>query len=138
MPLDFGTEQVVVEAVTTQKVVATRIVIDLPHHRSAGSEPGPLVDDLNGISPGSPGYIDTYGPDVTWNALDPIEPQGSSRTIRVEFLDESGHKYGATITVGEAGLAGIDVVGLDAALKTAVYDDVFVGKAKLPVGGQVV
>ena len=125
-------------AVKTQKVVATRIVIEIPHHSSAGSETGPLVDDANGVSPGGAGYAETFGPDVTWVALDPIEPVADSRFIRVEFLDESGRTRGATVTVGEAAQAGVDVVGLDAALKVAVYNDVFVAKAKLPLGGQVV
>ncbi len=138
MPLDFGSEQTIVEAVKTQKVVATRIIIDIPHHRSAGSEPGPLVDDVNGVSPGGTDYIETFGPDVTWVATDPVEPVADTRSIRVEFLDETGRTYAATITVGEAAQAGVDVAGLDAALKAAVYNDVFVAKAKLPLGGQVV
>ena len=138
MPLDFGSSKTVVPAVKTRKVVATRIIIDIPHHRSAGSETGPLVDDANGVSPGGAGYAETFGPDVTWVALDPIEPVIDSRFIRVEFLDESGRTYGATISVGEAAGAGVDVVGLDSALKSAVYNDVFVAKAKLPLGGQVV
>ena len=138
MPLDFGSKNTIVPAVKTRKVVATRIVIDIPHHRSAGSETGPLVDDANGVSPGSSGYVETFGSDVTWVALDPIEPVADSRFIRVEFLDESGRTYGATISVGEAAQAGVDVAGLDAALKVAVYNDVFVTKAKLPPGGQVV
>ena len=138
MPLDFGSKKTIVPAVKTRKVVATRIVIDIPHHRSAGSETGPLVDDANGVSPGSSGYVETFGSDVTWVALDPIEPVADSRFIRVEFLDESGRTYGATISVGEAAQAGVDVAGLDAALKVAVYNDVFVTKAKLPPGGQVV
>lgn len=138
MPLDFGSNKTIVPAVKTRKVVATRIVIDVPHHRSAGSEPGPLVEDANGISPGGPGYVETYGPDVTWAALDPVEPVADSRSIRVEFLDETGRAHGATVSVGEAAQAGIDVASLDSALKTAVYNDVFVTKAKLPLGGQVV
>ena len=138
MPLDFGSKKTIVPAVKTRKVVATRIVIDIPHHRSAGSGTGPLVDDANGVSPGGAGYAETFGPDVTWVALDPIEPVIDSRFIRVEFLDESGRTYGATISVGEAAQAGVDIVGLDAALKVAVYNDVFVTKAKLPPGGQVV
>ena len=138
MPLDFGSSKTVVPAVKTRKVVATRIIIDIPHHRSAGSETGPLVDDANGVSPGGEGYAETFGPDVTWVALDPIGPVIDSRFIRVEFLDESGRTYGATISVGEAAGAGVDVVGLDSALKSAVYNDVFVAKAKLPLGGQVV
>lgn len=138
MPLDFGSEQTIVEAVKTRKVVATRIIINIPHYRSAGSEPGPLVDDENGVAPGGPGYIETPGPDITWHALDPVEPVIDSRTIRVEFADETGRTYGATVTAGEAARAGVDVAGLDAALKAAVYNDVFVAKAKLPRGGQVV
>ena len=138
MPLDFGSKKTIVPAVKTRKVVATRIVIDIPHHRSAGSETGPLVDDANGISPGGAGYAETFGPDVTWVALDPVEPAAESRFIRVEFMDETGCTYGATISVGEAAGAGVDVVGLDSALKEAVYNDVFVAKAKLPLGGQVV
>ncbi|MCH8230557.1 MAG: hypothetical protein IIA53_09540 [Chloroflexi bacterium] len=138
MPLDFGSNKTIVPAVKTRKVVATRIIIDIPHHRSAGSETGPLVDDANGVSPGGTGYVETFGPDVTWAALDPVEPAAESRFIRVEFMDETGRTYGATISVGEAAQAGVDVVGLDSALKTAVYNDVFVAKAKLPLGGQVV
>ena len=138
MPLDFGSKKTIVPAVKTRKVVATRIIVDIPHHRSAGSETGPLIDDANGISPGAPGYIQTFGPDVTWTALDPVEPKLDARTIRVEFLDESGSTYGANLTVGEAVQAGVDIAGLDSALKVAVYNDVFVAKAKLPLGGQVV
>ena len=138
MPLDFGSKKTIVPAVKTRKVVATRIVIDIPHHRSAGSETGPLVDDANGVSPGSSGYVETFGSDVTWVALDPVEPKLDARSIRVEFLDESGRTYGATLTVGEAAQAGVDVAVLDTALKAAVYNDVFVAKAKLPLGGQVV
>ncbi len=138
MPLDFGSNKTIVPAVKTRKVVATRITIDIPHHRSAGSESGPLVDDANGVSPGDAGYVETFGGDVTWKALDPVQPVADSRSIRVEFLDEAGRTSGATISVGEAAQAGIDVVGLDSALKAAVYNDVFVAKAKLPVGGQVV
>ncbi len=138
MPLDFGSNKTIVPAVKTRKVVATRIIIDIPHHRSAGSEAGPPADDANGVSPGGPGYVETFGPDVTWVALDPVEPKLAVRSIRVEFLDETGRTYGATITAGEAALAGVDVAGLDAALKAAVYNDVFVAKAKLPLGGQVV
>jgi len=138
MPLDFGSNKTTVPAVKTRKVVATSIVIDIPHHRSAGSEPGPLVDDENGVSPGGIDYIETFGPDVTWVALDPVEPIADSRSVRVEFLDETGRTYAATITAGEAAQAGVDVVGLDAALKVVVYNDVFVTKAKLPSGEQVV
>ena len=138
MPLDFGSNKTIVSAVKTRKVVATRIVIDVPHHRSAGSEPGPLIEDANGVSPGESGYITTYGPDATWAALDPVEPVADSRSIRVEFLDETGRTHGATVTAGEAARAGIDVASLDSALKAAVYSDVFVTKAKLPLGGQVV
>lgn len=138
MPLDFGSNKTIVPAVKTRKVVAARIIIDIPHHRSAGSESGPLVDDANGVAPGGQGYVDTFGPDVTWVALDPVEPVIDSRKIRVEFVDETGRTYGATVTAREATLAGVDVAGLDAALKAAVYNDVFVAKAKLPLGGQVV
>ena len=138
MPLDFGSNKMIVPAVKTRKVVATRIIIDIPHHRSAGTEPGPLVDDANGVSPGGAGYVETFGPDVTWVALDPVEPVIDSRTIRVEFADETGRTYGATVTAGEAALAGVDIAGLDTALKVAAYNDVFVAKAKLPLGGQVV
>ena len=138
MPLDFGSNRTIVPAVKTRKVVATRIVIDIPHHRSAGSEPGVPTDDVNGVSPGGPGYVETFGTDVTWSALDPVKPVEDSRSIRVEFLDETGRTYGATVSVGDAALAGVDIVGLSSALKMAVYNDVFVTKAKLPVGGQVV
>lgn len=138
MPLDFGSNKTIVPAVKTRKVVATRILIDIPHHRSAGSEPGPLIDDANGVSPGGAGYIETFGPDVSWNVLDPVEPQLDVRTIRVEFLDETGRTHGATVSVGEASQAGVDVAGLDVALKAAVYNDVFIAKANLPTGGQVV
>ena len=125
MPLDFGSKKTIVPAVKTRQVVATRIVIDIPHHRSAGSETGALVDDANGVSPGSSGYVETFGSDVTWVALDPIEPVADSRFIRVEFLDESGRTYGATISVGEAAQAGVDVDGIDAALKVAGCTAVF-------------
>ncbi len=138
MPLDFGSNKTIVPAVKTRKVVATRIIIDIPHHRSAGTEPGAPVDDENGVAPGGAGYIETPGADNRWNALDPVEPVIDSRTIRVEFADETGRTFGATVTAGEAALAGVDVAGLDAALKAAVYNDVFVAKAKLPLGGQVV
>jgi hypothetical protein len=138
MPLDFGSSKTIVPAVKTRKVVATRIIIDVPHHLSAGSETGVLIDDTNDVSPGGPGYVETYGPDVTWAALDPVEPVADSRSIRVEFLDEMGRTHGATVSVGEAAQAGIDVASLDSALKAAVYSDVFITKAKLPLGGQVV
>ena len=138
MPLDFGSNKTIVPAVKTRKVVVTRIVIDIPHHRSAGSEPGALIADSNGVSPDGPGYIETFGSDVTWAALDPVEPRLDARSIRVEFIDESGRAYGATVTAGEAAGSGVDIAGLDSALKAAVYHDVFVAKAKLPLGGQVV
>ena len=138
MPLDFGSNKTIVPAVKTRKVVATRIIIDVPHHRSAGSEQGGLIDDANGVAPGGVGYVETVGPDVTWVALDPVMPVGDSRSIRVEFLDETGRSYAARINVSEATVAGIDVAGLDSALKAAVYNDVFPAKAKLPTGGQVV
>ena len=138
MPLDFGSSKTIVPAVKTRRVVVTRIIIDIPHHRSAGSRPGPLVDDTNNVSPGGPGYAETFGPDVTWAALDPIEPAEVSRLIRVEFQDQTGRTYAATISAGEAAQAGVDVAGLDSSLKAAVYSDVFVKKAKLPLGGQVV